>query len=73
VGDDIADGFGAGGVGSGVLDAAVGGAGAPGDDGLGVLGGFLEDVEETLAVDGAVDAAVLSGRVALDSQQVAAL
>ncbi len=54
------------------LDAAIGGAGAPGDDSLGVFGGLLEDVQEGVAADGAIDAAILGGGIAFHSKEIAA-
>jgi len=37
-----------------------------------VLGGFLEDVQEGVAADGAIDAAVLGGSIAFDGKEIAA-
>ena len=56
----------------GGLHATVRGARSPGDDRLGIRGGFLENVLERLAANGAVHAAVVGGRVAFDSQNVLA-
>ena len=70
--DELVDGHRARGIGMSGLDAAVGSAGAPCDDGLGVFGGLLEDVEERVAADGAIDAAVLGGSIAFHGKEIAA-
>jgi len=70
--DELVDGHGAGGIGMSGLDAAVGGAGAPGNDSLCVLSGLLEDVQKGVAADGAVDAAILGGSIAFNGKKIAA-
>jgi len=70
--DELVDGHGAGGIGMSGLDTAIGGAGAPGDDGFGVFGGFLEDVQEGVAADGAIDATILGGSIAFNGKEIAA-
>ena len=61
------------GFGLGGLDAAVGGAAAPGDDRLGARGGLLHDVQRGAPADAAVDAVVGRRHRALDQHQVLAL
>jgi len=70
--DELVDGHGAGGIGMSGLDAAIGGAGAPGNDGFGVFGGFFEDVQKGIAADGAVYAAILGGSIAFNGKEIAA-
>ncbi|MPM14565.1 hypothetical protein SDC9_60929 [bioreactor metagenome] len=55
------------------LHAAIGGAGAPADDRLGVLGGVFQLLDEGLAADDAEHAVLVERRVALDREDVVAL
>ncbi|OIQ63998.1 hypothetical protein GALL_544550 [mine drainage metagenome] len=71
--DDLVNRRGAGRVGRGGLHAAVGGAGAPANDRLGMFGGHLELFDKGFAADNAIHAVFVQWRVAFDGEDVVAL